>query len=394
MRGRVTLLHTFLLVILLSTSRSASPIEHIIVLMMENRSFDHLLGYLHLEHPEIDGLTGQESNPYSTTDPNSELQYVNKNGYDEGPDDPGHNWQDTAEQIYGYVIDPTKTGDPKMNGFAQNAIARRHVVDNPFSMFTIESAPIINTLALEFAVFDHWYCSVPGPTDPNRAYMMSGTSNGAITNFNGTLLGQQSYFDYLRVHGISWRAYYQDDPWAIMYFKDMHEAVNHRFVGTLDQFYEDLGNGNLAQFTLLQPRMTSRNGPPTWQHPDASVKEGERLYKAIYEALRASPFWQKLAFIITYDEHGGFYDHVAPPQEGVPSPDGVKASNGFAFDRLGIRVPTVLISPLVKAGTVVHKPSGPTPTSQYESTSIIATANKIFGINKHLYARDSWAGTF
>jgi len=105
-------------------------------------------------------------------------------------------------------------------------------------------------------------------------------------------------------------------------------------------------------------------------------------------------FGKKSAFIITYDEHGGFYDHVAPPQEGIPSPDNVVAPNGFKFDRLGIRVPTLLISPWVQKGTVVHHPPGPTSTSQYESTSIMATINKIFNIKDNMHKRAEWAGTF
>jgi len=223
---------------------------------------------------------------------------------------------------------------------------------------------------------------------------MAGTSDGVIENFNGTLWGQQSYFDFLRKRNISWRAYYQDDPWAIMYFKDMHQSENHQYVHTLDDFFSDVNKGDLPQFSLLQPRMTSLHGPPTWQHPDASVTEGERLYKKIYETLRNSKFWNNLVFIITYDEHGGFFDHVPPPQTGVPSPDNVVARNGFKFDRLGIRIPTVVISPWIPKNTVVHEAKGPTSTSQFESTSIMSTVNKIFGISDHMTERDKWAGTF
>jgi len=200
---------------------------------------------------------------------------------------------------------------------------------------------------------------------------------------------------FLTKKGVSWRAYYQDDPWAVMYFQDMQLPENKQYVHTLDKFFDDLKNGELAQFTILQPRLTVRSdGPPTWQHPDASVAEGERLYKSIYEALRASTFWNELAFVLTYDEHGGFYDHVPPPQGGIPNPDGVIASNGFNFDRLGIRIPTLVISPWIARGTVVNLPNGPTETSQYESTSIISTANKLFGITEHLHKRDAWAATF
>ena len=88
--------------------------------------------------------------------------------------------------------------------------------------------------------------------------------------------------------------------------------------------------------------MNTHRSPPDWQHPDASVQEGERLIKSVYEALRNSSYWEKSVLIITYDEHGGFYDHVTPPQEGIPSPDGVVAPDGFTFNRLGIRIPTGL----------------------------------------------------
>jgi len=141
--------------------------------------------------------------------------------------------------------------------------------------------------------------------------------------------------------------------------------------------------------------MTSHRGPPTWQHPSASVSEGERLIKEVYEAIRKSSYWNEVAFIVTYDEHGGFYDHVAPPQTGVPSPDHYVAPNGFKFDRQGIRVPMVCASPWIPKGTVIHEPTmKPFPTSRFDLTSIMSTANKIFGISDHLTARDAWAGTF
>uniref|UniRef100_A0A6B2L347 Phosphoesterase n=1 Tax=Arcella intermedia TaxID=1963864 RepID=A0A6B2L347_9EUKA len=371
------------------------PIKNVITIMMENRSFDHLLGFLHLSDPAIDGLDGSEYNLVDTKDPTSEKVFVNQNGYDEGPDDPGHGWEDTAEEIYGvHDLKPPIKLEPKMIGFAQNAKSHGHSTLNPLSMFTSKTAPVINGLATEFAVFDAWFCSLPGPTDPNRGFWMSGTSNGAITNYNGTHWSQQSYFDFLRTKGVSWRAYYQDDPWAIMYFQDMHLKVNHQNVFTLDQFFTDLKSNSLSRFSLLQPRMTTTAaGPPTWQHPDASVTEGERLLKSIYEAFRASSYWNDTVLVITYDEHGGFYDHVPPPEQ-VPAPDSVVAPNGFTFERLGIRVPTVAISPWIPKGTIVHKPSGPQPNSEYDSTSLMSTANKIFGITEHLGLRAAWSGTF
>jgi phospholipase C len=182
-----------------------------------------------------------------------------------------------------------------------------------------------------------------------------------------------------------------------MYFQDMHTAANKKNVFEMDEFFTHVSNGDLPQFVVLQPQSTTHVTLPTWQHPDAPVSEGERLYKKIYESLRASTVWNDTLFMITYDEHGGFYDHVTPPQTGVPPPDGVVAPNGFKFDRLGIRIPTLAISPLIPAKTVVHeppKPQSPYPSSQYDATSIMATVNKIFGITEHMHARDAWSGTF
>ena len=186
--------------------------------------------------------------------------------------------------------------------------------------------------------------------------------------------------------------------------------------------FNDVASGDLAQFTWLQPRMsTTKEGEiPTWQHPDASVIEGEKLIKQVYEALRSGPKWEETLFLITYDEHGGkcnlsnlafkfclvslkylvgFYDHVPPPQEGVPPPDDFVASNGFEFNQLGVRIPTLAISPWIPKGTIVSESlpgEKPFSTSAFESTSILATANKILGLDDvpPLGNRMAWANTF
>ncbi len=137
---------------------------------------------------------------------------------------------------------------------------------------------------------------------------------------------------------------------------------------------------------------------PPPQHPDNSVEAGEQLLWDVYSSLRNSSYWSSSALLLTYDEAGGFADHLANPQDGIPSPDGIKAPNGFGFDRLGTRVPSVLVSPWAPKGLVVHDPVGPdqapTPTSSFEHTSIIASVNRIFGINENLTARDAWTGRF
>lgn len=177
----------------------------------------------------------------------------------------------------------------------------------------------------------------------------------------------------------------------------------------MEQFYHDAATGNLPTYSFIEPRVflnTSNTGPsrglPNHQHPVSSVREGERLYKNIYEALRQGPAWNHTLFVLTYDEHGGFYDHVHPPTEGIPHPgDGINAKDPtgkYNYNRLGIRIPTLLISPwIAKKGTLIHEPQihqKPTSTSQWELSSIPATMKKLFNLNGYLTKRDAWAATF
>eukprot|EP01084_Bolivina_argentea_P318591 552530_1 len=375
-----------------------NPIKHLLILMMENRSFDHYLGWLKERNSAINGLTGNEYQCTTPGNKSSTCVYVSKDGYDEGPDDPDHSFGGTAQEIYGYSKPVEKPATPYMNGFVWNAHMHKHNLSNPMAMFTIDnsSAPVLNTLALEYGVFDNWYCSVPSSTDPNRGFAMSGTSNGMVTNYNGTKWSQKSYFQFLREHNVSWATYYDEDVWAIGYFADMNKKPNSEQVYPIQQFYKDLNKSDLPSFIWLQPSLTTHtaSGPPNWQHPDASVEWGEVLIQNIYQALRDSQYWNSSALVITYDEHGGFFDHVSPPQKGVPPPDGVVASNGFKFDRLGVRIPSVVVSPWVKKGSIITEPTGPDSTSQWESTSNLATANKLFGVTDAISARQAWAATY
>lgn len=378
---------------IVALSERSSRIKHIVVLMMENRSFDHLLGWLKKDkNPAVDGLTGSESIPRDLTDLSKGNVPVSRGGFDVSPDDPNHLFDDIALQLDGN----------KMDGFAWNSVKTNKSENNPMSMFDSTSAPIINTLATEYAMFDRWFCSIPTSTDPNRAFAMSGTSQGVITNFNGTLWTQQSYFDYLRQHNRTFAGYYQDDLWVFGYFQDMHAPEVAGHIHDLETtFFEDVAAGNLPDFTWLQPRSGTHGvaKQPTWQHPDAAVSLGEDLIKKIYEALRAGPNWEETLFLITYDEHGGFYDHVVPPDQGVPAPDSALAPNGFSFNQLGIRIPTLAISPWIAKGTLVHDAlpnEQPTPHSAFESTSIMATANILLGLGDApaLGQRMPWANTF
>ena len=383
-------------------------ITQIIVLMMENRSFDHMLGYLDVEG--VEGIPKGQSCPIDPNDPSKGSIPIQPKGYDISPDDPPHTFKDVKLQL----------NNGAMNGFVNAQILHGGNPANPVSMFTHQTAPILHTLAKEYALFDHWYPSLPGPTDPNRQFVLSGTSLGCTSNFNGTLYPQQSYLDYVRQHGASQGhtsgGYYQRDLWGLGYFHDLvHDPLNAIHIKELDQhFYTDLKKGALPTFTWLQPSLSSHydsngngNGP-TWQHPDASVREGERFIKNVYEAVRSSPKWNETLFVITYDEHGGFYDHVVPPTN-VPSPDDITCwdcKDGYNFTSLGIRVPTIAISPWIAKGTVVSKPKGdsdgtststskPFENSVFESTSIMATVNELLSLDAPpLGNRMAWSARF
>lgn len=208
--------------------------------------------------------------------------------------------------------------------------------------------------------------------------------------------------------GLDYRVYFQDVP-SVLQFKEMRRKEARTKYRWLDVLYDDLKTGDIPEFTWIEPAyFTSPKIKASDQHPDHDVSEGEKLIKDIYEAIRASPIWEDSVFMITYDEHGGFFDHVPPP-ENVPNPDGLNATDDpFDFTRLGVRVPTVVVSPWVKRGSVFHAPETATAKaeddyspSQYEHSSIVSTVvHKLFTPRKgfkepqYLTKRDAWAKTF
>jgi phospholipase C len=166
--ARLAVLYTVVCLWLVCTptlTQPANPIKNVVVLMMENRSFDHMLGWLHLDNAEIDGLDGTQFNQVQAFNTESPKVFVNQNALNVAPDDPKHDFYSTTEEIFGYEKLPFETAQPLMNGFVQNAYLAGHDISNPMSMLTRKpsSAPVLNNLAMEFAVFDRWYCSLPGP---------------------------------------------------------------------------------------------------------------------------------------------------------------------------------------------------------------------------------------
>ncbi|KAK1286170.1 hypothetical protein QJS10_CPB20g01259 [Acorus calamus] len=381
-----------------------SPIKTVVVLVQENRSFDHMIGWMKSLNPEIDGVDGSQSNPLSTTDPTStRVRFNNTSDYVEP--DPGHSIQDMYEQIFGVPftsnVTPISGGDVKMNGFAQNAERNREGMSGDvMNGFRPERVPVYEEMVREFGVCDRWFASVPASTQPNRMYVHAATSHGATSNDTGKLVGgfpQRTIFESLDEAGKSFGIYYQYPP-ATLFYRNLRKLKYLNKFHPFDlEFKRHCKEGKLPNYVVIEQRYFDlKLLPGNDDHPSHDVSEGQRFVKEVYEALRSSPQWEEILFIITYDEHGGFYDHVPTPATGVPSPDDIvgPAPFFFKFDRLGVRVPTFFISPWIERGTVVHEPSGPYPTSQYEHSSIPATVKKIFNLKDFLTKRDAWAGTF
>ncbi|KAG6553204.1 hypothetical protein Mapa_005264 [Marchantia paleacea] len=377
------------------------PIKTVVVLVMENRSFDHMLGWLKRLNPEIDGLTGAESNPVNASDPNSSKVFVTDNAEFVDPD-PGHSFSAIREQIFGKDSDVSAI-PPPMNGFVQQAMSMNYGPDFPervMSGFRPEVIPVSTSLAMEFAVFDKWFASLPTSTQPNRLYVHSATSHGAISNVDADLAAgypQKPIFESVAEAGLSWGVYYQNIP-ATLFLKDLRKLKNLLKFKTYSPFFKsDASAGKLPHYVVIEQRYFDLEAAPANDdHPSHDVAEGQKLMKEVYETLRASPQWNETLFLITYDEHGGFFDHVPTPVTSVPNPDGLNgpAPDFFPFNRLGVRVPTIAISPWINKGLVVHEPSGPTPYSHYEHSSIAATVKEIFKLPNFLTKRDEWAGTF
>jgi phospholipase C len=341
----------------------SDSIKHIVVLMMSSRSFDHMLGGLRREYPSIDGLTGDESNP----DTAGEIVKVRPDAQFQGQldPDPDHHFPGVDLQIFGGQ--PGSGRVANMQGFIKayftqtNDVNRSH---NVMSYFTPDRLPVLTTLATEFAVFNRWFSSVPGPAICNQAFAHFGTSFGQVSMDTFKALDTvPSIYERMIQAGHTAKIYYYDDQGSTLAtVKLLRNQL--RIFATYDDFLKDCRAGSLADYSYIEPNHTNHTGPgggeilASDQHPDHSVQEGERFIASVFNAIRTNPeLWTTTALIITYDQHGGIYDHVVPPS---CTPDGYSAAakdtrtgEAFAFDRLGVRVPAVLVSPWIPRGTVV-----------------------------------------
>lgn len=368
----------------------AAKIEHLVVLMMENRSFDHMFGFMQSDSWPIDGLDGTESNP----DSQGATVRVTPDARDGGDftPDPGHDFLSVNQQIFENMAG---TGAPTMQGFVKAYGGKTGNVEKSHRVmkcFAPGRLPNLSTLAKEYAVCDRWFASVPGPTLPNRAFSMGATSLGRV-DMNPDYHSLKTIFELLDANNVSSKIYYTD--WTLGLAVEFIARRADRFLFFFDDFIKDCKKNKLPSFSFVEPRYNDLSTPGEFfgasdQHPDHNMRLGERVINEVYKAITSNQrTFESTLLLITYDEHGGLYDHVPPPSTVNPGDKPPDASL-FDFKRLGVRVPAVLVSPFIRPGTIIHD-------KVFDHASIIATARKLFIPEPEKFAlteRDRQANTF
>ncbi len=356
-------------------------LKHMVVLMMENRSFDHMLGSLKAVNPKIDGLTGAEANPDTTAAQNPVPVRPLAEFQGQLDPDPDHHFPAVDIQIFGGDKSPNRQAN--MQGFVKSYFNQRRDVKHSQKImyyFTRDQLPVLTTLALEFAVFNRWFASIPGPTICNRAFAHYGTSFGRV-DLNPLYINEpfKSIYQRLVAAQRTAKVYYYDTTSSTMEVANLLQNQPKLF-GTYAQFLQDCKRGQLPDYSFIEPNYSDHDTDSgeeiaNDQHPDHHVQAGELFIATIYNAIKQNPdLWESTALLIVYDEHGGIYDHVVPPtctaDQFTASANATGTGMEFKFDRLGVRVPAILVSPWIPKGTVVDR--------VFDHASIPATATKFF----------------
>lgn len=419
-------------------------IEKVVHLMFENRSLDNVLGWLYEgvqpknmvppypEGPQYDGLkVGKYSLPLKPHTWSPVTDYPIKKGVgDDGTTvpnlDPNEGYPNVLNQMFGNATNYVSTEPPvgtasAMQGFLQDFDADDDTWDETLQItetYTSAELPILYGLAKQYAVCDRWYASMPTQTNPNRAFSVLGTSLGRLVNggFEHDAIEQflnETIWNALGERGVSMGLYYHEiwhkNQCFTQYTFPNMNRVNTSGPALLEiaqindptrGFYARARAGTLPAFTYLEPKWgygvsynTSVQGND--YHPPTDVTPGEKLLYDVYTALRSnSKQWAKTLLIVTFDEHGGTYDHHSPPWGATNPGDYGSVTSPFDFQLFGVRIPTLLISPYIPPSTVFRAPFSTPP---YDHTSVLATLLKWKGIDPSasgLWNRVAVAPTF
>jgi phospholipase C len=358
-------------------------IKQIVVLMLENRSFDHMLGFARTADFPINGLTGHESNSLHPLVPGGSPVVVNDHAQyvpDLDPS-PGHDFGNVTVQLHGSSPPPPASHGSNI-GFVADyaAVAGAPRAGEVMRCFARGRLPVLETLAREFAVCDAWFSSLPGPTWPNRLFAHAATSggfvDGALRSYN-----LRTIYQNLLDAGVDWRIYYHDMPQSLA-LTTMRQFFRTKYELFDQAFERDCRNGLLPRYSFIEPRYFNEFGNrANDQHPIHGVIGGELLIARVYEAIRSSPQWPDTLLVVTWDEHGGFYDHAPPPRATPPD----AATQTFDFASYGVRVPAIAVSARIPRATIDR--------TAYDHASIPATVKKVFGLPNFLTRRDAAANT-
>ncbi len=332
---------------------TVDPIKHVVLLMLENHSFDQMLGALQEVYPDLDGVDPRVQDPTSNVAPRFNLSLSGKRILQVPTDqlqverDPQHETPNVLDQIAngnsGFVTD-----------YERN-VKRVTEEDMGYLMgyYALGRLPALHELGQNFTVCDRWYSSLPGPTWPNRFFALSGTSSGHVEMPSlarpdleeFTAQKQETIFDRLNDAGRSWKLYFYDFPVALMLTR-LRQPHNLAHFHLIKEFFEKdtRDESRFPDFAFIEPKYMGADQND--DHPPHNVLKAEKLIADVYNAIRANPaLWMSTLLVVTYDEHGGFYDHVSPPPA-IPPDDNKKE---WTFDRYGVRVPALLVSPWVGA---------------------------------------------
>jgi phospholipase C len=417
----------------------SNAVDHIVVIMFENRSFDNLLGRLYQpgEAPFFDGVTGRElSNPVpdwavdAATSP-GQIPYGIAGNMNAPSPDPGEEYQHVNTQLFGLINPPGNRGmvaehmvapynapanpgqRPTMDGFIADYISafmaeeRRPPVFGEYAQimtgYSPAQVPVTSALARGFGTFDRWFCEVPSQTFPNRSFLHAATSSGFVVNMSPADSfpvhnTAETIFERLEAQGLTWRVYC-DPPshlslTGIIHAPRLLDRFETNFF-TTDRFLADAASGELPTYSFIEPNLLYGHNdmhpafdaifPGVDLDPPSSLLGGEALLAKIYDAIRTSSAPEgsnayNTLLMITFDEHGGTYDHVPPPRVAPPTLAAPAGQMGFAFDRSGLRVPAIAISAWIPERTVIH--------DEYRHTSVIRTLRERWPLGAPLTARD------
>ncbi len=335
------------------------PIDHIFVVVQENRSFDHYFGMM----PGVEGIQGGATNPDADGTPVSTFH-----ASDYCIEDVEHGWRDTHAQYNDGAVDGFVTTNDPNGGRAMGYLDES---DLPFYW----------DLARTFAMSDHHHSSVLGPTWPNRYYMLSGTSFGLARNEPTTteiLPGEGEYvlMQQLDRAGVSWGIYYQAVPFVWGGYPQYALRPRQRaHTKIFRELWTDLDAGTLPSVVFLDPSWSATHSvDANDEHAPANPQRGQAYVREIVTRIMASDVWPRSAIIVTYDEHGGFFDHVAPPEACHPGDRSAETSVGGDFDRLGFRVPLTVVSPYARPGYVSDRVTDAASVLRFVQTRFLLPA--------------------